>query len=135
MKVVGEKAAGKNVASGDIGLKLGEIAEAPDVIVVRVYRKRGVNEVIVFAVERVIEPDLSLFDRAGESKARKELVKTPSVLVLQGRDEIGGGEAEVVVADSGVEAEKAAGSFPGFGGFARGFGHLDGAESIGADPD
>src|SRR5208282_2199500 len=48
-------------------------------------------------------------------------------------NEVGGDGAEMIVADSGVQAEDAAGSFAVFGGFAAGF-DLDGAEPIGTDP-
>ena len=134
VKVVGQKAAGENVAAGDVGLKLGEIAEAPDVIVVGIDGQCNVDEIVVLAVEGVVEPDLSLLDGAGESEARQELVEAPSMFVLQGGKKIGGGEAEMIVADAGVEAEQAAGAFAIFGGLARGL-DLNVAESVGADAD
>ena len=134
VKVIHQKTGGEDVAAGEIGLDFGEITEAQSVIVVGVNRQGGVDDVVVFAVESVIEPHFSFLDRAGESKARKELVEAPSMLVLQGWDEVGGGEAEVVVADAGVEAEEAAGSFARFGGLARGL-DLNVAEGIGADAD
>ena len=43
-------------------------------------------------------------------------------------------ETEVIVADAGVEAEQAAGSFARFGGLAGRF-DLNGAKGIGADAD
>ena len=67
-------------------------------------------------------------------KRGSELVVAPPVFVLDGRDEVGGGEAEVIVADAGVEAENAAGSFAGLGRLARRR-DLDGAEGVGADVD
>lgn len=134
MKVVGQKAAGKNIAAGDIGLKLGEIAETPDIVVIGVDGKGSVDEIVVLAVEGVIEPCLSFHDWAGEGKARQELVKAPSVFILDGGKKIGGGEAEMIVADSGVEAEHAAGAFAVFGGLARGL-DLDAAKGVGAHAD
>ncbi len=134
MQMVQEKAGGENVAAGEVGLEFGEIADADRVIVVSADGECGVNGVVVIAFEGVIEPDSSLFDGTGESETGKELVEAPSVLVLDGRNKVGGKEAEVIVADTGVEFEDAAGSFAVFGGFA---GRLDlyGAKGIGADAD
>ena len=132
--MVHKKTGGEDVAAGEVGLKLSEIADAEDVVVIGADGEFGVDGVVVFAVEGVVEPDFSLLDGAGESKARKELVETPSVLVLDGRDEVGGEEAEVIIADAGVETEQAAGSFAGFGGLARGL-DLNGAKGVGADAD
>ena len=55
-------------------------------------------------------------------------------LSCDGGNEIGGKEAEVIVADAGVEAEEASGSFAGFGGLAGRL-DLDGAKRVGADAD
>ena len=82
MKIVHEKTGGEDVAAGEVGLNFGEIAEAQDVVVVGADGKFGVDDVVVFAVEGVVEPDLSFFDRAGEGEAREELVEAPSMLVL-----------------------------------------------------
>ena len=134
MKAIEEKAGGQNIAAGDVGLQLGEIAEAEDVGVVLAGREIGEDEVVVLAVESVVEPDSSFLDGAGEGEARKELVETPSMLVLDGRDEVRGEEAEVIVSDSGVEIENAAGAFAVLRGLARGF-DVDGAEGVGANVD
>ena len=134
MQVIDEETGGEDVAAGDIGLNLGEIAEAQDVIVVGVDGKCGVDEVVVLAVEGVVEPHFSFLDWAREGEAGEKLVEAPSVLVLNGGNEVGGEETEVIVADAGVQAEQAAGSFAGFGGLARGL-DLDGAERVGADAD
>ena len=134
VKMVHEKTGGEDVAAGEVGLQFGEIAEAQGVIVVGADGQCGVDDVVVFAVEGVVEPDLSLFDRTGEGEAGEELVEAPSVLVLDGGNEVGGEEAEVIVADAGVEAEDAAGSFAVFGGLARRL-DLNGAEGVGADAD
>ena len=49
------------------------------------------------------------------------MVESPSVAIDERRDEIGGVEAEMVIADAGIEHEKAGGAFTGFGGLAGGF--------------
>ena len=115
-------------------MNFGEVADAEGVVIVGADGEFGVDGVVVFAVEGVVEPHLSLLDRAGESEARQELVETQSMLVLHRGDEIGGKEAEVIVANAGVEAEQAAGSLAIFGGLARGL-DLNGAERISADAD
>jgi len=119
---------------GEIGLQLGEIAEPESVVVIFPDGECGVNSVVVLAVKGIVEPDSAFHDRTGESEERDELIETPSVLVLDGRDEVGGVEAEVIVADAGVEAEKAGGPFAGFGRFARGL-DLNGAEGVSTDAD
>ncbi len=129
-----QKTGSENVAAGEVGLEFGEIADAPGVIIVLADGERGINGIGVIAFEGVVEPDSSLFDGAGEGEAGKELVESPSVLILDGRNEVGGKEAEVIVADAGVELKNAAGSFAVFGGFARGL-DLNGAKGIGADAD
>src|SRR5580692_3583314 len=134
VNVVDQETAGEDVAAGEVGLKFGEVAEAQDVVVVGADWEFGVNDVVVFAVEGVVEPDFSFHDGAGESDVREELVETPSVLVLRGGDEVGGEETEVIVADAGVEAEQAAGSFAVFGGLAGGL-DFYGTKRVGADAD
>ena len=134
VKIVHQETGGENVAAGEIGLNFGEITEAQSVVVVGMDGQFSVDDVVVFSVEAVVEPHLSFFDGAGEGEARQELVEAPSVLVLQRGDKIGSGEAEVVVADSGVEAEQSPGSFARFGGLARGL-DLNGTEGIRADAD
>src|SRR5438477_4470831 len=134
VKVVRQKTGGENIAAGDIGLNFGEISKAPDVVVIGVDGKRGVDEVVVFAVEGVVEPCFPFFDGAGEGEAWQELVESPSVLVLHGGDEVGVKKAEVIVAYAGVEAEQAAGTFAGFGRLARGL-NLNRAECVGANAD
>ena len=108
MQMVQKKAGGENVAAGEIGLEFGEIADADGVIVVGADGECGEYGIGVVAFEGIVEPYLSLFDGAGESEAGKELVEAPSVLVLDGGNKVGGKEAEVVVADTGVEFENAA---------------------------
>lgn len=132
VNVVDQETGGEDVAAGEVGLNFAEIAEAEDVVVVLVDGKFGVDDVVVFAFEGVVEPDFSFIDGAGESEAGKELVETPAVLVLERREEVGGEEAEVIVTDPGVESEDAAGAFAEFGGLAGGF-NLNGAEGVGAD--
>jgi len=134
VKIVDQETGGENVAAGEVGLNFGEIAEAQSVIVVGVDWQFCEDDVVVFTVEGVIEPRLSFFDGAGKSEARQELVEAPSMLVLDRRNEVGGGEAEVIIADAGVEAEQAAGSFAAFGGLARRL-DLNVAEGVGADAD
>src|SRR5207344_2441259 len=56
----------------------------------------------------------------------------PSVLVLDGRNEVGGEEAEMIVTDAGVQTQGSGGSFAEFGWLPRGL-DLDGAESVGTD--
>src|SRR3984957_9599858 len=132
VQIVDQETGGENVAAGEVGLNVGEIAETQDVAVVGVDGKRGEDDVVVFAVEGVVKPYLSFFDRAGKGEARQELVEAPSMLVLNRRNEVGGGEAEMVVANAGVEAEQAAGSLAVLGVLAGGL-DLNVAESIGAD--
>ncbi len=134
VQMIHQETGGEDVAAGEVGLNFGEVADAEGVVIVGADGEFGVDGVVVFAVEGVVEPHLSLFDRAGESEARQELVETQSMLVLHRGDEVGGKEAEVIVADAGVEAEHAAGSLAPFGGLARGL-DLYGAERIGADAD
>jgi hypothetical protein len=64
----------------------------------------GEHEVVRRPVESVIEPRLSFLEGARKGKARNKLVIAPPVFVLDGRDKVCGGEAEVIVADAGVEA-------------------------------
>src|SRR5271169_4217691 len=129
--MVHEKAGGEDVTAGGVRLDFGEIAETQDVVVVGVDGQFGVDDVVVLTVEGVVEPRLSLLNRTGEGDPREKLVEAPSMLVLHGGNKVGGGKAEVVVADAGVEFEKATRTFAGFGGFARGL-DLNGAESVGA---
>ncbi|SPE28489.1 hypothetical protein SBA2_40052 [Acidobacteriia bacterium SbA2] len=134
VQVVHEKTGGEDVAGGEVGLNFGEVAEAEGVVVVLAGGEFGVDGVVIFAVEGVVEPHLSPLDGTGEGEARKELVETPSALVLYRRNKVGGREAEVIVADAGVEAEQAGGTFAIFGGLTRGL-DLNGAESVGTDAD
>ena len=120
VKIVDQKAGGQDIAAGEIALKLGEIADAERMIVVGADWELGEDRVVVLAVEGVVEPDFSFHDRAGKSEARKELVEAPSVLVLHGGNEVGGEETEVIVADAGVKAEKAAGPLPASAGSREG---------------
>ena len=60
------------------------------------------DEVVVFAFQRVEEPRFAFLDGAGEGKAWRPLIQGQSFLVLHGRNEVGGNEAVVIVADSGV---------------------------------
>ena len=107
MQVIDQKTGGDDVTAGEVGLELGEIADAENVVVVVADRKLGVDSVVIFAVEGVVEPDSMLDDRAGEGKEWEKLVEAPSVLVLSGRDEVCRPEAEVIVSDAGVEVEQA----------------------------
>src|SRR5436305_9242525 len=132
VEVIDEEAGGENVAVGEIGLELGEIAEAKDVVVVGSAGQFGIDLVVVFAVEGIVEPDFPLCDGAGKGEARKKLIEAPSVAVDERGEEVGGGEAEMVVADAGVEHEQSGGAFTGFGGLAGRF-DLDRAEGVGAD--
>lgn len=134
VEFVDQETAGENIAAGEIGLELGEIADAEDMVVVGTDREFGVDVVFVLDVEGVVKPDLSFHDGAGEGEAWKDLVEAPSVLVLHGRDEVGGPDAEVIVANAGVEGKHAGRSFTGFGGLAGRF-DADGAEGVGADAD
>ena len=134
MQMVQKKAGGENVAAGEVGLEFGEIADADGVIVVSADGECGENGIGVVAFEGIVEPYFSLFDGAGESEAGKELVEAPSVLVLDGGNKVGGKEAEVIVADAGIEFKNAAGSFAVFGRFAGGL-DLNGAKGIRADAD
>ena len=52
---------------------------------------------------------------------------------MKGRHEIGGGETEAIVANSGIQQEQPARTLAEFGGLACRF-DLDGAKSIGTDP-
>ncbi len=83
VEMIHQETRGEDVAIGEIGLELGEISEAKGVIVVLSDGQRGIDGVVVLAVEGVIEPDVAFHDRAGEGEERKELVVTPSVLVLE----------------------------------------------------
>src|SRR5205823_1275221 len=118
VQIVDQETGGENVAAGDVGLEFGQIADAERVIVIGTGGKLGIDSVVVFALETVVEPRLSLLNRPREGEARKELVEAPSMLVDEGRDEVAGPEAEVVVTDAGVEQQQAARPFAGFGGFA-----------------
>ena len=94
----------------------------------------GDDEVVVLTIERVEEPHFAGANRAGERDARRPLVEGNAVLVLQRGNEIGGDDVELVVADAGVQAENAAGSFAVFRRLAAGF-DFDGAEAVSADAD
>jgi len=82
VQVVHQKTGSEDVAAGEIGLNFGEVAETQDVVVVGVDGQFGIDVVVVFAVEGVVEPHLSFLDGAGEGEAREELVEAPSALVL-----------------------------------------------------
>lgn len=62
VKMIHEEAGGENVTVGKIRLKLGEIADTKGVIIVLIDGQFGVDGVVVFAVEGVVEPDFSFFD-------------------------------------------------------------------------
>ena len=57
---VEQEAAGQDVGRGDIGLELRQIAEAPYGSAVAAARQTANDVFIVFAINRVVEPDLSL---------------------------------------------------------------------------
>src|SRR5581483_1671083 len=105
---------------------------AENVIIVRSAGKFGIDLVVIFAVERIVEPDFSFLDRSGEGEARQELVESPSMPVDERGDEVGGIKAEVVVPDAGIEQEQPGGAFAGFCRL-PGRLHLDGSEGVGAD--
>src|SRR6266496_6102001 len=86
VKMVQQKAGGEDVAAGEIGLDLGEIVETEDLVVVGLGGQGGVDKIVIFAVERIVEPRFAFDDRAGEREEGKELVKAPSMLVLKGRN-------------------------------------------------
>ena len=67
-------------------------------------------DVVVFAFGSVEEPGAVADERPGEGEAGNELVEAHAVDLAKGRDEVGGVEAELVVAHAGVERYDAAGA-------------------------
>ena len=135
MLIVGEvhvEAAGQDIARSQVGLNLEEIAEAPENVAVRAGRQLGNDDVVVFAIEGVVEPGPPLADGAGQDEARRELIESDSTLVLQRWEEVGGDKAEVVVASRGIELDDAAGAFSVFGRDATGL-DIYGTKRIGRD--
>src|ERR1019366_3914597 len=90
VEVVHQEAGGDDVTAGDIGLGFGQVANAKEVIVVGIGRQFGIESIITFAVESIVEPHFSFPQRTGKSQARQDLVELPSSLVLKRRYEIGG---------------------------------------------
>lgn len=132
VEMIYQNAGSNDVAAGDIRLKFDQVADPEEVSIVGVGGKFGVDRVVVLAVESVVEPELSLLNRAGKREPRQELIELPSSFVLKRGNEIGRDEAKVVIASSGIQKEQASRAFAEFCGLARGF-HLDRTKSVRAD--
>ena len=64
MKVVEKEAGRQNVSIREVGLDLGNVSDAPDVVTVLLGRESCVDQLGVFTFEGVVVPDSVLQDRA-----------------------------------------------------------------------
>jgi hypothetical protein len=58
VEMVHEEAGCNDVAAGDVGLELGQVADTQKVIIVCTRGKFGEDNIVVFSVDRIIEPHL-----------------------------------------------------------------------------
>src|SRR5208282_2015407 len=110
-----------DVAWGEVGLHLGEVADAPEAVTVSAVRQFGDDDVVILAVGGVEEPHLAFANWPGKRETRVHLVEGESFLVLHRRNKVCSRIAKMVVADTSVEAEDAARAFAVLGGVAGRF--------------
>src|SRR5215469_5487939 len=99
--LIDEKTGADNVTGADVRLNFGNIAETPNLVGIFAGGESENDHVVIFAVDAVEEPNFAFLDGARKGEARIHFVERPAVLVLHRRDEIGGGEAEMVISNSG----------------------------------
>ena len=135
VQTIHQEAGSHDIARREIRLHFGEIAESPDVVSVFTgWKFRTDNDdVVVFSIQAVVEPDSSLFQRSGKGESWVHFVEGQTLLVLNRRNEIRNREAIVIVTDAGLQSQNTGRAFSVLGGNAAGF-HFDCTQRIGADP-
>src|SRR5438876_3905766 len=83
VKTIDQQASGHDVARGQVGLKLCEIAQPPYGVRIFSRQQLGNDDVVVFAIEPVKEPYSSFFDRTRNGETRINFVERPAFLVLE----------------------------------------------------
>ena len=78
------------------------------------------DDVVVFSIQAVVEPDSSLFQRSGKGESWVHFVEGQTLLVLNRRNEIRNREAIVIVTDAGLQSQNTGRAFSVLGGNAAG---------------
>src|SRR5208282_3859500 len=125
-------AGGEAIVLGEVELRAREVAVAPVMVGVLTGRKFRENIEVVFALDGFVKPGLALPERPGEGETGSGVVDVKAAAILERGNEIGGEEAEVVVAHSGFEIQHASGTPAVGGGIAAGE-NFDGAYGVCAD--
>src|SRR5271166_433140 len=96
--VVRQEADPHDVAGGQVGLQLSQVVHPPDVVCIGTGRQLLRDVVVVFAVERVDKPHLSLTNRTGHGENGHPLADRDPFDGLQPGSEVRGSNPKVIVA-------------------------------------
>ncbi len=66
VQMVHQEAARDDVAAGDVGLEFGQVADAQKMVIVGIGGEFGVNNIVVFALHSIVEPNFPFFQRTGK---------------------------------------------------------------------
>src|SRR5690348_10883704 len=105
VQAINQETAGNDVAPRGISLNLGKIGKPPNFIIVFSCWQFGNNDIVIFAVEAVEEPDFPTINGSGKSEAWVDFVERYSFLVLHRREKICGAEAIMIVTNAGFETK------------------------------
>src|ERR1700684_3344308 len=88
MIVVRKKAGGDNVAGGQVGLQLGQVVHAPDVVTIRTEWELHIRIVVKLAVQGVDKPHPSLDNRTRKGVNGRPFAVKPALGVPRSRHEV-----------------------------------------------
>src|SRR6202161_1018690 len=132
MVIVKEEPGGKDVLGSKVYLGFRQVAAAQQMVGVGVGWELLDVDIVVFRFQSIEEPRAVANDRSGNRNAGNKFVKAQSIVLAERGKEISGIQAQVVIADAGVEGLDASCGFAEFDRVTGCFG-VDGTTCISAD--